>query len=601
MNSFPSAFYRFETILTIVGIVIVVALIVSLVWWHIRFKHPAKDRFLRVWQHPICRLTTSLLCLFLNVYSIAEDPTIRSWRNMDLGVISLSIRFIFADWPPEWYLIFAKFTLVACSVVASLAISVHVIHHRWLRKSLNLEMFEKSRGQNVIAAVCFLPLVAIWALTYNGCIYLLRAGSESPDSFPFVQSVLPISYHLFGMITSSITGCACSASLVMIVDTMLQDPTRYRNWCRRIRPIWIVYRQPISLGFQVAFSGLWLAAVWGGVFAKYRKSQFSEYTKTTETSRCFILGLCAALDIFAMTQDWEFPSFDNPLELKLVFLDVSRLSICPKRRHRTPSAVRTQAVIPHPESSPKLLDSPPIEPVDLVSSNVADASKSRWTVTSHDFVEFIGLEDVVVSGKWFNYGALVVNLYVNLSNMVQCIFYTPILYAQYVQPDSKTLWAICDPILANSEISVLREKATWEARSGFRDQDLQLHARFTGGSAITAAVISGIPVLLGLAIFLESLRKYNRHPEDVARRARLRTQGAVRKLRGALRFISFAKGRESPAGGAVDTGENDLLLPSDCSEDLVSYLTDLPRSKSLGFTSGTLPVHTSDYDRKSIV
>lgn len=165
---------------------------------------------------------------------------------------------------------------------------------------------------------------------------------------------------------------------------------------------------------------------------------------------------------------------------------------------------------------------------------------------------------------------MIVDLCLTIISIIQTIFYNPVNYAQYVQPDSDLLWAIVDQSLANAPIQQLKMELTWDNRAQFRKpntpgQDTELHARFKGGSKVMAAIISGLPLILGFALFFEIWRKYKRHPDDVGRRARSNVQGAVKKVNTALRFIKLAKQRELREID-FDPSETQIPLASDIDE-----------------------------------
>eukprot|EP01071_Lankesteria_metandrocarpae_P006592 Lankesteria_metandrocarpae@DN4415_c0_g1_i1.p1 len=252
---------------------------------------------------------------------------------------------------------------------------------------------------------------------------------------------------------------------------MIQDHSQYPNWIRMsLRKWWLKHRVGAMAGCLCVFLGISYTLIWGD-FWSYTYHFFPQYSKfaSSELSRAIIAGTIGFINISIVTQDWEFPSFDNPLEVKMAFLNVPKIRL-------------TKLQIP---TMPKSV---------------------------------INIEPIRFEGRWFNFTALIATMLLDLISLKGLIFYYPSPFAQYIGPDH-CVWTITN----FSEAQHWTAGADpWAARRFEDNGDLKLHALYFYYNKIIVWTLALAPHLMGVFVLYEIFRKYNRHPEDIDRRQRLR-------------------------------------------------------------------------------
>ncbi|CAJ1457277.1 unnamed protein product, partial [Effrenium voratum] len=135
---------------------------------------------------------------------------------------------------------------------------------------------------------------------------------------------------------------------------------------------------------------------------------------STEVTRNVCAGLLVLVDLMVTVQDWDFPTFEEPLELqvptKVLGTFHSKLQIT--------FVARLLEKIPQPSCScwKRLCQFLP--------------SPDFWQVT--------------IRGKWLQYGPLFVVMFIDLCYSRTQLFYDPTYYGQYVDPRDDFIWSIAD-------------------------------------------------------------------------------------------------------------------------------------------------------------
>ncbi|XP_069704325.1 uncharacterized protein [Periplaneta americana] len=130
-----------------------------------------------------------------------------------------------------------------------------------------------------------------------------------------------------------------------------------------------------------------------------------------------------------------------------------------------------------------------------------------WDKLNRDFV--------ATTGKWFNYGIIVLVMLLDLNMWKNQIFYNPKDFGQYTGPDDK-IRTVNDPeLLQTRNISYW----TWDSRSHinpdtglpYYEEDMQMNSRFMN-YPLSAKWTAFIPSVIGLVLFVSLVSLYGRFP-----------------------------------------------------------------------------------------
>lgn len=420
------------------------------------------------WRHPVARVFVAFLVLVLDMYLYGEDPI--NEAHVEANFFGLGHLYVLLmSWPSSWSLgLFRVFLIVTFGVFGAY-VGRQWIHHRFLRDRLKLTMFADCKGTWFIMAN-----TVVISLLASCFVYNLAASSSEQ-----IGGAMGIQLRSFAKISQCCSVSADLIALTMILDSVLQDEEKYRQflpsvkraWRRtwggwmRVLAAWIfLFGSAIVLSVSVIFAGKEHAVV---------EWDRSGAPGLDDVTRACLVCLIIFCDLFVIVQDWEFPSFSidlqtDPILIAGTFQEKLNCDILKRLITKFP---------PLPTSLRRFL--PP--------------------------AEFFQLE---VTGKWMTYGPLMGIILIDLFCMRAQVFYEPTNFGQYVDPSFR-IWTITDEEFLGQvyEAGILKDgsasQISYSTRSSLpavSESDYRLSARYIGSSFKYAAAVLGFVMIV--AFFL---------------------------------------------------------------------------------------------------
>jgi len=380
---------------------------------------------MRVWsayfeyglRHPYARLFNAVLVIGANFMLYAEDPMAHSNVTSDLPGVGNVFNLLLAHWPDTFGLVCLKLLMAVLGVVCGLLIGKKIIHDRCLRDCLQWQAFgfpkklkditeldvygpggkltvlpdgsmlrpqmegEKDKGSWFIMLLTTFSTVVVSSWIYNGMV----ADDTAADT---IDGKLPMSNETFYKIAASGMWIATSVTFIFVFDMMAQDTRNYPNTMQTLRKGWTnAYAGKLRL--HVTWSTLIILTVIVVTIITTNPSNWWDTAMetidgTNEVGRCAFASFITILDLLVILQDWEFPAFKTPNEIKMPGLSISNLR-CPKIQ-------------------------------------------------------------VFITGKWFNYALMFFVLLIDLMMLKNNLFYHPRDTGQYTHPGTNRVWTVFDPI-----------------------------------------------------------------------------------------------------------------------------------------------------------
>jgi hypothetical protein len=418
----------------------------------------------------------------------------------------------------------AKGVFCLFAIVLGSAFGRNFLHHRVLRNPWKikgcgpckertvwqgggLNMFEQFQGSWSCMICCSVIFLMMASRVYNSFL------TEDLVTDYSVSAMCGLEFVNYARITQACTWFGDLFTLVMTVDSMLQDQglsaveDKFKGWATGFK---VAYREKWGGRFRVVFmyvlaggsTAAMLYSIIGENFNEETEWDFATRGWGTDEAGRVLLGSCITLcDIFILMQDWDFPTFDSQLDVKLPFTDMTELSI----------------------KLPKKLTDPFTRMLDFIFEA--------------DFFHF------TVSGKWFSYGPLLCIICLDLMMMKNQIVYEPHLLGQYTDPGDHIYtiidMAVIEQVQAN--FTWAKEYLTWENRMGHPNAtalgifDPPMTAKYSGHSMMATGLLACIG-FSGVVIFIRFVKKLNVSPEqrDAMRKRRvsLATQLHLHHLHG---------------------------------------------------------------------
>lgn len=284
----------------------------------------AENEMLQGWRAPRTRLSVAYLICILNFVMYASDPICFAATECRILVIGdiLNLLFNSQTYPREIGPLALKVFILILWLPAGYVLGRYALHHCLLRDCMGISMFRENQGTLGVQAIAILLLGYVAARLWP--IFLALLWNEELSKKYATNNHLPFSDAWFSFFAQ--TGCTAGdvLTIVMLWDTMLQDTTQYSNWHPRLRKAW---RNPyLRLGCVWTVS----ISVFSAIFTLVsRTSRMKEAVPAVEhwsqMERGFLAAFIFMLDVFVVCQDWEFPEFDNPLELKFFLWGSDRI------------------------------------------------------------------------------------------------------------------------------------------------------------------------------------------------------------------------------------------------------------------------------------
>ncbi|XP_014664882.1 PREDICTED: transmembrane protein 117-like [Priapulus caudatus] len=241
---------------------------------------------------------------------------------------------------------------------------------------LRLSMFTHDNGSWIVMGLVSIVFVCIFAQIYNGFLAYGHA-----DSAPYIiTAAMNVRYETFMKMAASATWLGDFVTAWMVTDMMLQDKL-YPSWGRSARAFWQHNHNRIILFWMVWI--LMTAVVLMVIITNWVDWDYLNhgFAPTCELTRAFLASSILVMDLLILIQDWDFPHFESSnLDIKLPGLNVASI------KFRVPACVRNKF----------------------------------WTVH--------------ISGKWFNYGVIILVMCLDLNMWINQVIYAPRKYGQYTGP-----------------------------------------------------------------------------------------------------------------------------------------------------------------------
>ncbi|RWS04943.1 uncharacterized protein B4U79_13815 [Dinothrombium tinctorium] len=432
--------------------------------------HMEKD-FRYYFQHPYARLFIAYFVTFCNFLIFAEDPISHSHTECEIPVVGNVISFICTRYPKEWMWIVIKVGLWVTAIFVGLIVGKYFFHHVLLRRVLRLKMFRDEQGTTLIMLISMFICCYIFSVIYNG---LLISFHSNP--FPYIiNTKMGVTNANFMKAAACGTWLGDFFTAWMVTDMMLQD-NLYPGWAKSIRKFWRhhgVVRIVIFWTGSVGMSALVIYLIVSDDISWDNLNQ--DFIASTELSRAFLASSILVMDLLIVMQDWDFPHFVCDLDIKL-------------------------------------------------------PGFKQASYTLKFFRKSINSPDIVlhITGKWFNYGIIVVVMMLDLNMWKNQIIYNPPDYGQYTGPDNK-VYSVSDlDLLAsgNSSLWTFNRRASTlnpATNKTYAETDLKVNSRYLGYPMLLKSM-AFLPCAAGFVLFFTLIYQYGRFPPktDASHGGRLR-------------------------------------------------------------------------------
>lgn len=346
-------------------------------------------------QHPYARLFVSYFVIFCNFLIYAEDPVSHSRANCTIPVVGNDFAFVTYRYPPVGWSLLKVFLWLVAIVVGSLAgkFFFHkLVFNRWMK----LSMFKRDSGSWMVMFLSTLVSLFIFSFLYNG--FLSIEGDKL--SLYKITSYLGLQNDTFMKAAGLGTWMGDFITAWMVTDMMLQDKL-YPHWNKRLREIWRTGYTRIYLFWIVLVVAT--AVVAAGIISDFVRwdTLNRDFVSTNELSRAFLASFILVMDLLIIMQDWEFPSFQGSMDVKLPGVDTASFYF------RLPRCLK----------------------------------KENWHVH--------------ITGKWFNYGIIMLVIILDLNMWKNQIFYSPFEFGQYTDSEGYIFSVVDEKFLETANKSTL--------------------------------------------------------------------------------------------------------------------------------------------------
>jgi hypothetical protein len=397
-----------------------------------------EDRFLYIWRHPYGRAFIAIIIAFLNFLIYAEDPIAHSRSRASLPLIGNAITFVLRLWPDPSTspgLFICKLIIAPGFLLFGMYMGRQVFHHKLLRDRWGLPMFAENKGTWFIMFFTTILSLFLGSELFN---YFVTVGSSKGAASELIHTdYIGLNNENFFRVAATGTWLGDSITAFMVIDMMLQDRyyPDYVHWAPCGRRWWQgKFRIIFFWSAMIIMTTIFALIVYGDLIV------WDEYNwgfYTNEAARAFLASVITLFDLLIVMQDWEFPTFESPQDVKIIGFDVEEI-------------------------------------------------KWRPAWIQNEFFE------IHVTGKWFNYGIIFVVMGLDFNMLKNQIIYDPPAFGQYTGPDNR-VWTIVDETEADriARSPIERENLTFESREFARspdypNPDFVMNSVFSNTPGITA-------------------------------------------------------------------------------------------------------------------
>lgn len=340
-------------------------------------------------QHPYARLFVAYFVIFCNFLIYAEDPVSHSRANCTIPLVGNDYAFVTYRYPPGGWSVLKVF-LWLLAIIVGLLVGKFFFHKLVFNRWMKLSMFYRDSGSWMVMFLTTLVSLFIFSFLYNG---FLSAGGDKLSRYK-ITTYLGLQNDSFMKAAALGTWMGDFVTAWMVTDMMLQDKL-YPNWNVWLRKIWKTGWTRIYLFWIVLIVAT--AIVASGIISNFIKwdTLNRDFVSTNELSRAFLASSILIMDLLIVMQDWEFPQFQGNLDVKLPGVDTASFYF------RLPRFCK----------------------------------KENWHVH--------------ITGKWFNYGIIMLVIILDLNMWKNQIFYDPFTFGQYIDSGGY-IYSVLDQDFLNS-------------------------------------------------------------------------------------------------------------------------------------------------------
>lgn len=451
-------------------------------------------------QHPYARLFVSYFVIFCNFLIFAEDPVSHSHTESEIPIVGNVFSFVATKYPDEWGWCILKVALWLMAILIGLLCGKYFIHRVMLRRWFRLKMFRDEQGTWMIMYLTVILFLFLFSWIYN--FFLLSAHPE-PSRY-VINGQMGITNANFMKVAACGTWLGDFVTAWMVTDMMLQD-NLYSEWGRPFRQFW---RSHGYLRIIIFWSGAVFitALVVALITSDYINWDYlnRDFVATTELSRAFLASFILVMDLLIVMQDWDFPHFVCDLDIKLPGMHVASFKF-------------------------KL------------------------------FQKYVSIPDVVfhISGKWFNYGIIVIVMILDLNMWKNQIFYQPEAYGQYTGPDHRVYTVATPSIIATGNETLwsysVRSLPNPETNRSYTETDMLMNSRYLG-YPMNVKGMAFVPSLLAFVMFGMLTYVYGRFPPKTDETA----GGRLKKRKKSVPRSSWRRERSNKMQYIISRTKRDL-------------------------------------------
>lgn len=341
------------------------------------------------------------------------------------------------------------------AIAVGLLVGKFVFHKLLFNRLMKLSMFARDSGSWMVMFLTTLVSLFIFSFLYNG---FLRAGGDELSGYK-ITTYLGLQNDSFMKAAALGTWMGDFVTAWMVTDMMLQDKL-YPNWNVKLRKIWKTGWTRIYLFWIVLVVATTVVAT--GIISDFVNwdTLNRDFVSTNELSRAFLASFILVMDLLIVMQDWEFPNFQGSMDIKLPGVDTASFYL------RLPRFCK----------------------------------KENWQVH--------------ITGKWFNYGIIMLVIILDLNMWKNQIFYDPFTFGQYTNTDGY-IYSITDQTFINSaNESVLSYK--WRSENinpvtnkSYHQADPHMNSKFLN-FPLSLKAIAFIPSIAAFLTFGGLIWRYGR-------------------------------------------------------------------------------------------
>jgi len=412
------------------------------------------------WRHPVARIAVVFTIMALDFYIYGEDPVNDSHVEYNFPGLGHIYGLLFL-WPREARLVLLRALCIVVFSLLGLYVSRQWIHHRILRDCMGLSMFEGHKGSLLIMFFGIAGAFYGAALAYNA---LIPEGAKpiEPRTYAEIRNVGK-AFQIWSVFLDIM-------SIVQILDAVFQDRTVYPEWAAGFKQVWNTawggWFRVLAVWFAVlvAVAAETLAVLDTGPKGpiQWRDNSIGG---TSEITRTLFVNWIIFCDLLTVCQDWEFPTFNEGLDIKIA------------------GTFQTQ----------------------ISCGCLSGCMRSLCKCLPSDFVEFFHF---AITGPWLTYGPLLLVMMADLGCARTQFMYNPKTYGQYADPVTGHIWTIIDPdylqLAYRQGVLVRPELVTWAARHDNATgellpdalTDIESNSRFLGTHWVWLALLPGVFAIL---------------------------------------------------------------------------------------------------------